>query len=155
VKADKVRSFGGFFSTGRCTFGEDAMLFLKLLLNTGVYFHIAPLVRIHREASGLSDSQRHIRQIEPFLLHPTAIVSACPEGLRPVLEQFLAIRACKAAAMLGYWGRWREARSLFGRFGCLTHWDIPFFTCGLIGCTPIAAVLGKIDRWSKEAVRQH
>ncbi len=146
ARLEVIRRFGGFFAD-RCTFGEDQTLFLKILLNERVFFYLEPLVKFHREASGLSDAHRRIRSLEPFLSDPAEVTSVCPEPLHPVLKQFLTIRACKAAAMLGYWGKWREARSVFKRFVSPEDWRLPFFAQGLVGCSPVAGLLGRAARF--------
>ncbi|MGA3126204.1 MAG: glycosyltransferase family 2 protein [Candidatus Korobacteraceae bacterium] len=138
--------FGGFFSASRCTYGEDAALLLKILLNEKVFFHFAPLARFHREASDLSDSRRRVRQIDPFLTDPTDVIAACPERFKTLLKQFLAIRASKTAAVLGYWGEWREARSIRSRYVSTGDWRLPYFIYGLVGSTPIAGLAGRVVR---------
>ena len=54
VLVNVVRRHNGFFEKNRCVYGEDASLWLKVLLNEAVYFNLQPLTRIHREASVLS-----------------------------------------------------------------------------------------------------
>jgi len=46
----RAGAFGGWggFQEGGCRFAEDGMLWLKLLLNCPVYFHLQPLVEVHR-----------------------------------------------------------------------------------------------------------
>ena len=56
-------------------------------------FNLTPLTRFHTEDSGLSKNLTGARPIEPFLLFPEEIEAACPEPLRPLLRQVLAIRA--------------------------------------------------------------
>ena len=87
--------------------------------------NLKPLARIHFEASGATQTRRSVRPVEPFLRDPDEIRSSCPQHLRELLARILAIRALKTACMLGYWGRWREAREIVkrfrapGHFGCL------------------------------------
>lgn len=138
--------FDGFFSAFRCTYGEDAALLLKILLNEKVFFHFAPLVRLHRDASDLSDSRRRARQVDPFLTDPSDVLAACPERFKILLTQFLAIRACKTAAVLGYWGEWREARSVRSKYVSASDWRLPYFVHGLVGSTPIAGLAGRVVR---------
>ena len=141
-----MTNYGGFFSAFRCTYGEDANLFLKILLNEKVFFHFTPLVRFHTEASELGNSRRRARQIDPFLADPTDVIAACPERFKTLLNQFLAIRACKTAAVLGYWGEWREARSIRSRYVSTGDWHLPYFIYGLVGSTPIAGLAGRVAR---------
>jgi GT2 family glycosyltransferase len=138
--------YGGFFSAFRCTYGEDAALLLKILLNEKVYFYFKPLVRFHRDASDLSNSRRRVRQVDPFLADPTDVIAACPEQFKTLLNEFLAIRACKTAAVLGYWGEWREARAIRSKYVSSADWRLPYFVHGLVGSTPIAGLAGRVVR---------
>lgn len=143
ARADVLRRWGGFYSEGRCLFAEDAFLWLKIMLNETVAFDLKPLVKIHREASGLSKNLQRARPVEPFLMDPREITAACPPPLRALLAQVLAIRAAKTACVLGYWGQWREARSLMQRFTTAGDWRLPYYAPALVCSTPVGAVLGK------------
>jgi hypothetical protein len=144
ARADVVRRWGGFFADGGCRYGEDAMLWLKVLLNETVAFNMKPLACFHREASGLSMRNRP-RSIEPFLISPEDVESVCPVALRPLLRDFYALRACKTASILGYWGDSDQARALLRAFVSLHDWRAPYFATALVGCTPIGGILGRID----------
>jgi hypothetical protein len=146
ARADVLCKLGGFFGRERCAYGEDAHLWLKLLLNESVIVNLKPLARIHFEASGAAQTRRSIRPIEPFLLDPREVEASCPPHLRELLSRVLAIRAFKTACMLGYWGRWREARDLVARFRTSRAWQLPYFASSLVCRTPIAAVIGKVWR---------
>jgi len=143
VRAEVIRRWGGFYGEGRCLFAEDAFLWLKIMLNETVAFNLTPLVKIHREASGLSKNLRRARPIEPFLIDPREIAAACPPPLRNLLARILAIRAAKTACVLGYWGQWREAKSLMQRFTTARDWHLPYYASALVCSTPLGAVLGK------------
>jgi GT2 family glycosyltransferase len=142
VRADIVRRLGGFYSRDQCLYGEDAFLWLKVLLNETVALTLRPLARIHREASSLSTNRHGVRPVEPFLTHPDEIEEYCPADLRDLLARVLAIRAFKTACVLGYWGHWREARALINRFAVPGDWRLPrYFAAQLCG-TRFGAGLG-------------
>ncbi|HKQ99575.1 MAG TPA: glycosyltransferase family 2 protein [Pyrinomonadaceae bacterium] len=141
-----IRKWGGFYSREKCLYAEDAYLWLKVLLNETVAFSLKPLVRFHREASGLSKNLSGARPVEPFLKDPTEIEEACPAHLRELLSRVLAIRAAHTACMLGYWGHWREARSLVRRFAKGKGWGLPYYAPALVCSTPVGAALGKTWR---------
>lgn len=146
-RAEVVRRWGGFYDRDRCLYAEDAFLWLKLLLNEAVAFRLAPLVRFHTDASALSNNLSGARPVEPFLLHPEEIEAACPPRLRPLLERVLAARAFKTACVLGYWGDWRAADSLAGRFGALKGaWRLPYYVPSFVCRTPLGAALGRAWR---------
>jgi glycosyltransferase involved in cell wall biosynthesis len=142
ARADAVRRWGGFYERGRCLYAEDAHLWMKFLLNEAVAFDLRPLARFHQDASGLSKNLSGARPVEPFLEHPEEIESACPPNLRPLLARVLAARAFKTACVLGYWGRWREARALFERFRLPGSWRLPYYAPALLCTTPLGAGLG-------------
>lgn len=146
ARAEVIRKWKGFYSRDKCLFAEDAFLWLKVLLNEPVAFNLKPLVCIHKEASGLSQNLPGPRPVEPFLTDPSEMLAACPPSLKNLLARVLAIRAAKTACMLGYWGRWREARSLMRRFTTAKHWRLPYYAPALVCSTPAGAVLGKVWR---------
>ena len=77
-RTEVIRRWGGFFDRGRCLYGEDAYLWIKVLLNEAVLVRTEPLVRYHREASALSLGWRGPRPVEPFLTDPAGLEAACP-----------------------------------------------------------------------------
>jgi len=142
TRAAVIRKWGGFYDRDKCTFGEDAFLWLKVLLNETVVFNLKPLVCFHREASGLSKNLNGARPVEPFLEDASEIESACPPALRDLLSQVLAIRAAKTACVLGYWGHWREARSIMHRFASAKNWRLPYHASAVVCSTPVGSILG-------------
>jgi hypothetical protein len=146
ARASALRKWGGFYDRERCTYAEDAFLWLKILLNEKVAFNLKPLAKFHGDASGLSKNLNHARPIEPFLIDSREIEDACPAELRELLNSVLAIRAAKTACVLGYWGHWREARSLMQRFTNANDWGFPYYLSGRVCSTPIGALLGKTWR---------
>ena len=146
ARAETLRKLGGFYERDRCVYGEDAHLFLQVLLNEAVVVNLKPLARIHFEASGTAQTRRSVRPVEPFLNRPEEIGASCPAHLRGLLSRVLAIRAFKTACMLGYWGHWREARALVGRFRVGGSWRLPYYTSSLVCRTPIGAAIGKVWR---------
>jgi hypothetical protein len=101
------------------------------------------LAIFHRESSVLSGNYIAARPVEPFLTDPQEAESACPAELCSLLRQFFAFRACKTAAVLGYFGEWKSAGSVFANFVSVRHWKAPYFTPGLLGCTPVAGLFGR------------
>jgi glycosyltransferase involved in cell wall biosynthesis len=142
ARADVLKKWGGFYAEDRCLYGEDAFLWMKVLLNERVAFSLEPLARFHHDASELSKNLAGARPVEPFLLHPEEIRASCPERMRELLERVLAIRALKTACVLGYWGRWREARALKRRFKVAGDWRLPKYVPAQVCSTPLGAGLG-------------
>ena len=142
ARAEVVRRWGGFYSEDRCSYAEDAFLWLKVLLNETVHVRSEPLARFHREDSALSRSWDVPRAVEPILTHSSEIEAACPPHLMGLLSQVLAIRAHKTACVLGYWGRWREARDLLARFRHPSARKLPRYWPARICATPLGSRLG-------------
>jgi glycosyltransferase involved in cell wall biosynthesis len=146
ARIETVRKWGGFFDQWRCLYAEDAFLWLKVMLNEQIVVQMEPLVCFHTEASALSKNLKKARPVEPMLLHPELIEAACPHKLRELLKKVLAIRAIKTACMLGYWGRWREARALLKRYCPWSAWHLPRFGVAQLVATPLGAGAGKVVR---------
>jgi glycosyltransferase involved in cell wall biosynthesis len=142
TRTEVIRRWGGFYDREKCAFGEDAFLWLKVLLNETVAFNLKPLAQFHREASGLSKNLNGSRPVEPFLEDASEIEAACPPPLRDLLRNVLAIRAAKTACVLGYWGHWREARSLVRRFTSAKNWRLPYHASAVVCSTPVGSALG-------------
>jgi hypothetical protein len=146
VRAAALRKWGGFYSHNRCLYAEDAYAFLKILLNETVAFALDPTVCLHVEGSELSKNLKGPHPVEPFLQDPCEIEAVCPPDLRDLLSNILAIRAFKTACVLGYWGRWREARSIKRRFSAPGNWKMPYYLAATICATPVGASLGELVR---------
>jgi hypothetical protein len=137
-----VRRFGGFYSRNRCRFGEDLMLWLKVILNHPVYIHLEPLIRVYRSASELSGNVPGPRPIEPLLTDTDEVRRVCPDRLQPLLSRLCGTLACKTACMLGYWGHWRDARSLLKQHVTWSDRNSPFFLPAILSCLPLTGVVG-------------
>jgi hypothetical protein len=142
ARTDAVIRWDGFYDKYRCLYGEDAALWVKFLLNERVAFSFRPLVNFDRGGSALSGNLKDARPLEPFLLDPDVVLASTPQQLLPLAKSFLAIRAAKAATTLGYWGRWREGRSLFQQYRGSHDWSSRFTWMGAAGATPLAGLLG-------------
>lgn len=95
-KREIVELYDGFYEN-KCTYGEDAYLWLKVILNSQIYRLNTPLFIYHTEASELScTSGRDYLPPKPYLLHPDPIRQVCPRQHEEMLEQFLAYWALRA-----------------------------------------------------------
>jgi glycosyltransferase involved in cell wall biosynthesis len=144
ARIEIVRKYGGFYEKNRCVYGEDAFLWLKILLNEPVLFNLNPAVTIHRDASELSNNLTAPRPVEPFLSEPEEIERVCPEELKPLMCKVLAIRAYKTACVLGLWGNWRFAADLRRRFNSPMMHSLPYSWASLVCASPIGPTIGKI-----------
>lgn len=139
-----IRKWGGFAEGRRCVYGEDAALWLKILLNCKVWFQMQPLVIVDRAASQLCGNFNGPRPVESFLADPTELERCCPPALLPVLHRFLSFRSCKTAAAVGYSGDWRGARTLVRERVHLRDVGPLYFLAALGAGTAAGATLGKL-----------
>ena len=153
ARAEVVRRLGGFYEKN-CRYAEDAYLWLRVLLNYPVSFSLEPCVRVHRDASHLSATGRVFRPLEPFLVSPEEIRAECPKELRPVLDQFLAIRAFKTACASSCWGQWMAARQLIRRFRVPSAHKLPFYWLAQGAATPFGAAAGITIRQASRIVEK-
>ncbi len=157
ARVDVIRKLGGFYENN-CRYAEDAYLWLRVLLQYPVSFSLDPCVRVHRDASHLSAAGRVFRPLEPFLASPEELRAECPQALRAVLDQFLAIRAFKTACAWSYWGQWMAARQLLSRFRVPSAHKLPYYWLAQGAATPFGAAAGMAVRLASsvyaEAIRR-
>jgi glycosyltransferase involved in cell wall biosynthesis len=116
IRKEVFKELGGFYALRRCTYGEDAYFWLKVLFSKKVLFNTDPLVNYHRDASELSSSSAlKSRGIEPFILRPGPIKAYCPKELLPLFDEVIRIRSMKTACVLALAGHWRKAKILLKR----------------------------------------
>jgi GT2 family glycosyltransferase len=144
MRLDAVRRWGGFYAQRGCRFGEDSFLMMRVLLNEWVYFNWEePHAHMYRDASALSNNQLQALPLDAFLADPDGIFDICPPELRPLAERTLALRACKRACVMGYFGEWKQARDLLRRFVTWKDWSAPYAAPALLAATPIGRLLGR------------
>ncbi|MBC8164952.1 MAG: glycosyltransferase family 2 protein [Bryobacteraceae bacterium] len=141
-----VLRWGSFYAQDKCRYAEDAFLFLQILLNENVGFHLPAHMRIHHDAGSLSQNLTTVRALEPFLEHPQRIEANCPPELRPLLSQLMALRAFKTACVFGYWGQWRRAAALRRQFRTRGDGQLPYFWYSWLFSTPFGAAAGNVWR---------
>lgn len=146
IRTATLQRHGGFFGRERCLYGEDAYLWLKVLLNEQVLVTMTPLVRFHTEASSLSKNLKGARPVEPFLKYPEELEAACPRELKPLLREVLSIRASKTACVLAYWGKLREASEILDRFRASRRLAQPWAVTAALCVNPLGAMAGRILR---------
>lgn len=147
MRAEAFHRRGGFYEN-RCVYGEDAYLFLRMLLNETVVFNLEPLVHYQTDASELAHGKVRKTPLEPFLSDPDPIIADCPAEHRELLRRFLAFRAQKRATILGYWGDVDEARAILQRFSGTRDWRMKYFLPATLArsgiLTPVGAVVRRV-----------
>ncbi len=145
ARTEVVRRYGGFYDAPDCRYGEDAHLWTKLVLNEPILFALSPACIIHREESELSG--RHVpRSIDACVAAPDALRAQCPQELRPLLDEVLALRAYRTAVVLAFWGRWRDASRIRRAFPSRGAHRIPYATLSRLAVSPLTVPLAAILR---------
>ena len=142
--------YGGFLDKWKCLYGEDANLWLQVLLNEVVAVSREPLVLVHSEASALSGNRTGPHPIEPFLRDPSELYARCPRRHHNLLAEILAIRAVSTATTYALHGQGGAARVLLARF-CRQHRPPHFAKARLY--SRIAAVIPLLRAFKRLARR--
>jgi hypothetical protein len=146
VRRSVFEACGGFVDRRGCLYGEDAGFWLKVLLRHPVLFNLAPLARIHTDASALSNSTRKARPLEPFLEYPEEIIEAAPLELRPLLGRFLQVRANKTACVWSWHGERDRARELQRKFAGSSGRSEPYSLPARILTSPAGPMAVQVAR---------
>jgi hypothetical protein len=141
-----VRRFGGFYQQDHCVYGEDSYLWLQVLFNAPVATLLIPLVDIHSEASTLGSGAQRTRPIEPLLTATQQLFGQCPFELHSLLSEILAKRALKTAAVMGYWGKWRDGRALLRQFVSPKSSNFVHRLAAHVCASPVGSGLGLAHR---------
>ena len=112
ARAEIVKKYGCFNDKDRCVYGEDAHLWLKVILNEKVSVTRNKLVIVHSEDSNLSNNLSGPYPVEPFLLNPDEIIGFCPDSKLELLMKILSIRASQTAITYARYGHKDIARKL-------------------------------------------
>lgn len=146
IRRSCFERFDGFYAIEKCTYGEDAYLFLKVLANYKCFNLLEPLAKLHFENSSLSNARLRKRDVEPFLSHCDEIIRACPTNLIDLFKRALALRAFKTSCVLSAWGEWRAARALRSNFLNQETEKLELATLSFLAANPIGSALSKLAR---------
>ncbi len=143
-RREVVTRFGGFYENG-CTLGEDAYLWLQVILNHPIYRDGRKLMIYHRECSVLTGSGRTLpRPRLPILSRPEPIRRSCPPAHRDALENYLAYTALKAAHQALARGHTGEAAELLHLYPRMRRWRWDCMKLRLKLLAPPLALLGRL-----------
>lgn len=122
-RREVVEKYGCFYSKDRCTYGEDAYLFMQIMFGETVYRILEPLVWHHSEASELGPGYRkEPYPLAPCFVDPGPLRQNCPEEYRDLLERWLAFRAVMAAFLHIGTGDLSKARYLVKTYPLVKTW---------------------------------
>jgi hypothetical protein len=138
VRRDAAQDAGGFYEHG-CRYGEDTFLALKLACSGAIEIVLADLVTVDDSASELS-VRRRTRPLEPLFAGAAELHAHAPVALRPLVDDVLALRAGKAACIMAYWGRHREAAELIASFTRPRHLRYGWVLLGRLSASPAGAL---------------
>ncbi|MDI9431408.1 MAG: glycosyltransferase family 2 protein [Planctomycetota bacterium] len=85
VAREVVSHLGGYLEDG-CTYGEDAFLWLRVLLNYPVSVCSEPLLRVHFESSVLGSGRPTPYPVHALVERAARILEECPPRYRDLVE---------------------------------------------------------------------
>jgi glycosyltransferase involved in cell wall biosynthesis len=145
-RRDILSQFGGFYENG-CTYGEDAFLWLQVVLNYPIYRDSRKLMIYHRESSVLTGPKRAgPRPIWPILKQPEPIRRSCPPTYRESLENYLAYTALKAAHQAVSVGDTGDAAELLRMYPRMRRWPWDCIKLRIKLLIPPLSCLGRLRR---------
>lgn len=149
IRREVAREHGGFFSAHRCLYGEDAFLWLKVLLNHTVLVSREPLAIYHTEASDLAQDFDRPYPVEPFFSHYSELRNACPQNKINLLDTILAIRAQQTVRIHAVHGEGKKVAHLMFTFGQKSINYLYFYTMILLASSPLLPPVRRIYRHIK------
>lgn len=132
-------SLGGFYERDRCVYGEDSFLAFKLVFSGAVDVVLADMATKYLECSSLN-VRRRTRPLEPLFAGADELRACARSELRPLLDDTLALRAGKAACVMTYWGRHREARTIMAEFTRRRDLHRGWVVLGRLCASPVGAL---------------
>ena len=78
---------GGYFARGRCLYGEDSFLWLKVLFAGPIYWDPAERTLFHVEDSDLGIARTERREARPISLYPAELTEHVPPRYREALRR--------------------------------------------------------------------
>jgi len=103
---------GGYFSRGRCLYGEDSFLWLQVLFAGPIYWDPAERTLFHVEDSDLGFAQPERREARPISLHAAELAERCPPRYRATLGRAVAAFVTMDLAQLRASGAIQAGRAL-------------------------------------------
>jgi len=148
MRRDAFERNGGFYAKDKCIYAEDSYLWLKVLMREeSIFIHFIPLVWWHNEDSGLSKNLTGMRPIEPFLSDSLGLRVNTPTHMLSVLDEVLALRAAKTAAVLSFWGQWQTAQHLLQVFPARRNARQKIVIAAKLAANPLGALAGSMARF--------
>ena len=145
-KRDVVEKYGGFYSKGKCKYGEDRYLQMQMLLNHKMCRIMMPLAWYHTETCGICISTLGVgpRSLIPILTDPEPIRMHCPHSFRDVLEWYLASQALGYAMEYADANDGSTALSLVRRFPLMKKFRRKYAKLQIkIGLAMVYAFMGR------------
>lgn len=130
---------GGFYERDHCIYGEDAFLAFKLVFSGAIDVVLADLATVDVCSSSLN-RRRRMRPLEPLFTGAGELRASTPPHLRPLLDDALALRAGKAACVMAFWGRHREARTIMAEFTRRRDLRRGWVLLGKVCASPVGAI---------------
>jgi glycosyltransferase involved in cell wall biosynthesis len=94
LKTEVARKYDGFYAKDKCTFGEDVVFLMRVILNERFMFIAPAAVRYHAESSDLDRNwgKPHAKPLPPYLDDPELIAAYCSENTRGLCLSIIHLR---------------------------------------------------------------
>ena len=128
-RTEILRRYGGCYEQNRCMYAEGAYLFVQILLNHPIYRLMEPLVYQDHAASELYVGRKNrFLPVPPMVSDPEPIRSNCHPGYQEQLEQWLALRALRAAVDRVRAGEEQMARHILRTFPGANQYALEYWS---------------------------
>ena len=90
IRTSEFRSFGGFYDRQRCTYGEDAFLWARMIFaRRALWASPRTLVRFHVDDGALSVRRSTPYPLPPILSEVEQVLSVVPSDRRKIVRSYL------------------------------------------------------------------
>jgi glycosyltransferase involved in cell wall biosynthesis len=113
AQTDVVRELGGYYDKSRCTYGEDAYFFARLLATHEVAFIAKPLLNFHFDAGTLGANRQSPYPLPPLVFAGSSIAQPLPTEDRIRFEAYRQWYAGLVARRALYQHAWGVAAKAF------------------------------------------
>ena len=145
VRRETALKYDGFYEE-RCLFGEDTVLFFRMVLNEPAMVIGPAAVRHNRQDSGLSHTMEHPEA--PFFAKPEIILDYCPPEKRSLAAGIIHRIVLRTIHNLARNGYRQKAAELLQRFPESRRFSFLYYQCRVeIALSPILRIWVRFKRF--------
>ena len=151
LKTEVARKYDGFYEKDKCTFGEDVVFLVRVILNERFMLLGPAAVRYHAESSDLDRNwgKSHAKPLPPYLEDPEVIAAYCSESTRGLCLSIIHLRLFSKIDEWAFNGRKMRALRLLNRYPELKSYKKRYRKC-LLGVLFGSSILSNLKDSLKE-----